>query len=537
MTDTSVQESVASGTPSSQPVKKAAKKAAAKKPPPEPKTKTVAIELASVAPHPQNPRIGDVPGIMESLKKPTGQYKPIVVQKSTRYIIDGNHTWKAARELKWKWIDAIILDVTDEEAVRIMLVANRLNDMATYDTETLADLLKGMPDTTGTGYNDDDVRAILAGIEDRDAETISDVVRPKVDITFGGDDEDDEQIIIDKSLDERIAEIQERRKSQEEDLSQTPDFQQAVSLAQLQADMEALIADMETNADQLADDGNYWGIPTLRTDMLMDSIPEPIATWGGPDASEDDGATTWIWNFGLAASKGLPWARTIMSFFTYDTKFEVWWKEPAYQAARVLHNGLTQAIVPDYSFWTDEPRYLHLQATWRAQFLGRFMQEAGMKVMPRVMWCDLESIKTGVLGVPKNAPCVALCIQAISKKEADEQMAPDGLRAFIKEIQPQSLLLYSGGTGREIVEAAKLPKSVHVVHVDNYAGVRRHVAYDRTEGKNKVKKLLSEPEKAAKAEEKRLKEQAAEERRQAREAKKREKALAADAKAAEKNEA
>ena len=78
-------------------------------------------------------------------------------------------------------------------------------------------------------------------------------------------------------------------------------------------------------------------------------------------------------------------------------------------------------------------------------------------------------------------------------------MTPDGLRLFVKEIEPDALIVYGGGTAKEVIEKAVLPKSLHVVFVDNYASVRRHVIFDRTEGKTLVDQHQRSLAKEAKA--------------------------------------
>lgn len=54
--------------------------------------------IDSVQPHPRNVRQGDVGAIATSLEI-NGQYRPIVVHKSTNNILAGNHTYKSASAL------------------------------------------------------------------------------------------------------------------------------------------------------------------------------------------------------------------------------------------------------------------------------------------------------------------------------------------------------------------------------------------------------------------------------------------------------
>lgn len=112
-----------------------------------------------------NPRKGNIKELKASLEA-NGQYKPIVVQKSTNQIIAGNHLWKAAKELGWTEIDAVIVDVNDEQAKKIVVADNRLADMGSYDEQALLDLLEKI-DLTGTGYVEADVDDLLAMIEEQ----------------------------------------------------------------------------------------------------------------------------------------------------------------------------------------------------------------------------------------------------------------------------------------------------------------------------------------------------------------------------------
>lgn len=100
------------------------------------------VDIDSVEAHPKNVRQGDIGAISESLKA-HGQYRPIVVDKRTNYILAGNHTWKAARSLGWSHISAGFIETKDDdEALRILLADNRANDLAMYDTGSLEELLK-----------------------------------------------------------------------------------------------------------------------------------------------------------------------------------------------------------------------------------------------------------------------------------------------------------------------------------------------------------------------------------------------------------
>lgn len=114
------------------------------------------VAIGAVRPHPANPRIGDVAAIKESLLW-HGQYRTIVVQRSTGYVLAGNHTWRAAKELGWATIKVGYIDCDAVTATRILLVDNRDGDLARYDDVQLLNVLNELAVTPeqlmGTGWS------------------------------------------------------------------------------------------------------------------------------------------------------------------------------------------------------------------------------------------------------------------------------------------------------------------------------------------------------------------------------------------------
>lgn len=121
------------------------------------------VPIDSLIYYGRNPRQGDVGAIVESLRS-NGQFRPIVVNARTHEVLAGNHTLKAAVELGWTEIAATFVDVDKDRAARIVLADNRLNDVASYDDNALVELLQGLPDLQGTGYDGDDLDQLLADL-------------------------------------------------------------------------------------------------------------------------------------------------------------------------------------------------------------------------------------------------------------------------------------------------------------------------------------------------------------------------------------
>lgn len=131
--------------------------------------KVQTLQTDKLVEYPNNARIGDVNALADSLTT-NGQYRPIVVQKSTNYVLAGNHLLKAALKLGWTEIDAVIVDVDDIAAKKIVLSDNRTAELGGYNEEALAELLASLTDFDGTGYSLDDLDDLIAGVEEAEAE-------------------------------------------------------------------------------------------------------------------------------------------------------------------------------------------------------------------------------------------------------------------------------------------------------------------------------------------------------------------------------
>lgn len=118
-------------------------------------------DVDKLSPHPDNPRIGLVDTIADSIDT-HGFYGAVVAQRSTGYVLAGNHRLAAARQQGMGQVPVTWVDVDDEQARRILVADNRTSDLGTYDEGLLIELLESLPDLTGTGYDQDDLDTLLA---------------------------------------------------------------------------------------------------------------------------------------------------------------------------------------------------------------------------------------------------------------------------------------------------------------------------------------------------------------------------------------
>jgi hypothetical protein len=112
------------------------------------------------------------------------------VQRSTNYIVKGNHTWKAAKKLGWENIDVLVLDMDDATARAYLIADNATADRATYDESALLEVLKtSLSNLEGTGFTEDDFETLSEKVH---AVPEPDAPRPRVEIEIEEPDEEDD---------------------------------------------------------------------------------------------------------------------------------------------------------------------------------------------------------------------------------------------------------------------------------------------------------------------------------------------------------
>lgn len=145
------------------------------------------VSVDAIRTHPKNPRRGDIDAIAKSIDK-NGFYGALVVQRSTGFILAGNHRYRAARKLGLAEVPVLYVDVDERVAQKILLADNRTSDLAEYDDEALAELLSSLAkdqELAGTGYDQSDLDALLGELSAEAADAIETVTEEE-----DGDDVD-----------------------------------------------------------------------------------------------------------------------------------------------------------------------------------------------------------------------------------------------------------------------------------------------------------------------------------------------------------
>lgn len=165
-------------------------------------SESVVVPVDAVRPYPGNARTHNLAVIRESLTE-HGQYRSLVVQRSTSYILAGNGTWEAAKGLGWQEISVELVDVDDQQARKIVAVDNRASDLGGYNDDLLASLLLEIQHDDaglqGTGFTDDDLARLVSELngEPYDSGAVEDY-EPRFQVVVECSDEQHQQDVYER---------------------------------------------------------------------------------------------------------------------------------------------------------------------------------------------------------------------------------------------------------------------------------------------------------------------------------------------------
>ena len=231
-----------------------------------------------------------------------------------------------------------------------------------------------------------------------------------------------------------------------------------------------------------ATDESFMGIPKLREDMMWE-LPEGanLSTWPGKDLidrgiySDDPENNYYYWQVG-SSPKGIPFKRCVLIYYAEDDKFEKIWDLPDMWAGRMLNTKLSGSGVPDFSVWWDQPLAYHCYQYYRAAWVARYLQEAGVKIIPDLKVGPFTDIypELQVAGIPKNPPFLSFQSQTSLRDQPAHIIESrfKSIRDAIERVEPERLIVYASKYGRQMHEPI-LPEGLPVLWLETVMDVRR----------------------------------------------------------------
>lgn len=151
-------------------------------------TKIETVDPAAVTLDPLNSRAHphrNLSAIKSSLKA-FGQTKPIVLSRDG-IVLAGNGTVLAARELGWGELAAVRVNLDGEQARAYSIADNRAAELAEWDYEVLANLMKDLNHRDLIGWSDDEINDVLGALVADDPEAEEEPAEATVDPIWPGE--------------------------------------------------------------------------------------------------------------------------------------------------------------------------------------------------------------------------------------------------------------------------------------------------------------------------------------------------------------
>lgn len=136
--------------------------------------------LGKLQPHPENPNVANVAILEESLDS-HGFYGALIVQESTGFVLAGNHRLAALKAKGAEKVPVLVLDVDDEEALRILRVDNESTRQGSNNQARLRVILERLSETgrglLGTGHTKKGLESLIQQMEKEKSGNGSDASR------------------------------------------------------------------------------------------------------------------------------------------------------------------------------------------------------------------------------------------------------------------------------------------------------------------------------------------------------------------------
>lgn len=137
----------------------------------------------------------------------------------------------------------------------------------------------------------------------------------------------------------------------------------------------------------------------------------------------------------------------VYAYWTDDFRFECLWNKPLTMLDKIHRANVSAIVEPDFSLYDDDPMICQMFNVYKTRWVGRFLQEHGVAVIPSVSWSTVKSLSWSLIGIPKFAPVVA--IEGRPRQRRNWLPWIQIVNEIVYRLQPQRVLCY--GATREMV--------------------------------------------------------------------------------------
>lgn len=171
-------------------------------------------------------------------------------------------------------------------------------------------------------------------------------------------------------------------------------------------------------ADQVQSGSDYWEMPLIKK---QDFVPDNLIGFNYAKTSKDKECG--------------------IHFFLDDYQFERIWNSPE-KYVDILKEYQC-VISPEFSLYWDMPLPMKIWNTYRNRFIGSYLQEKGITVIPSICWADEKSFDFCFEGVERGS-IVAVETNGVKEQEETLERWRAGMDELIERIGPSKILIYGG---------------------------------------------------------------------------------------------
>lgn len=128
-----------------------------------------------------------------------------------------------------------------------------------------------------------------------------------------------------------------------------------------------------------------------------------------------------------------------LHFFVDDYQFSRVWSNP--DSYIPMLQKFKAVCTPDFSLYTDFPVAMQIYNHYRKHWLGAYMQQHGIKVIPTIAWSDESSFEWCFDGEPIGGSVIISSVGTQANSES-KRLFKLGYAEMLRRLRPQKIYLY-----------------------------------------------------------------------------------------------
>ena len=126
-------------------------------------------------------------------------------------------------------------------------------------------------------------------------------------------------------------------------------------------------------------------------------------------------------------------------FFLDDYQFNRIWNQP--NKYLPILQQFRYVMTPDFSMYTGFPKIIQIYNHYRKHWIGAYLQENGVDVIPTISWSTPDSYEWCFDGEPTNGT-VAVSSVGTQKNKKAKELFIQGYQEMVRRLEPETIIFY-----------------------------------------------------------------------------------------------